>query len=82
MTLFQKRDKVLHSLRVQFRARVREIIVGDVDGRVDRIALASFDQEVDRRLEAFLLDTANCVVQAFADDGVTDETPDDLEHVH
>jgi hypothetical protein len=73
VTLFQKRDVVLQSLRTQFRARVREIIVGDYDGRVDRIALASHDAQIDPRLEAFLLDAANNIAQAFADDGEDDD---------
>jgi len=82
MTLLQKRDVVLESLRVQFRSRVREIIVGNVLGRVDRIALASRDEEIDPRLEAFLLDAANNITQALADDGEVDETPDNPGRVH
>jgi hypothetical protein len=83
MTLFQTRDVVLQSLRAQFRARVLEIIVRDVaDDSVERIALASLDATIDPRLDVFLLDTANCIVQAFADDGEVDETPNDPERVH
>lgn len=83
MTLFQTRDAVLQSLRAQFRARVLEIIVRDVaDDRVERIALASFDAKIDPRLDVFLLDTANCIAQAFADDGEVDESSEDPERVH
>lgn len=82
MTLFQTRDAVLQSLRTQFRARVLEIVVSDYDGSVEKIALASCDAQIDPRLEAFLLDTANNLVHAFADDGEADETSDDPERVH
>ena len=83
MTLFQTRDVILQSLRVQFRARVLEITVHDVvDGSVDRIALVSNDTQIDPRLDVFLLDTANSIAQAFADDGEIDATPDDPLRVH
>lgn len=69
MTLLQKRDIVLDSLRVQFRARVLEIIVSDVaDDRVDHIALGSHDREIDPRLDAFLRDCASNVMQALAEE--------------
>lgn len=83
VTLFQTRGAVLQSLRTQFRARVLEILVRDVaDDSVARIALASHDTQIDPRLDEFLLDTANGIAQAFADDGEVDETPDDPMRVH
>ena len=74
MTLLEKRDAILSSLRAQFRCRVDEITVHD---RVYKthITYAIAGDGIPAGLDALLLDIANNIAQ-----GLADETDDD-DHV-
>lgn len=73
MTLIERRDAILESLRASFKCRVAEInIYNPLDGTY-RVCAVSAVHGLPPTLEKLLLEIANNAAQGLADDGDRDD---------
>jgi hypothetical protein len=68
MTLIEKRDAILESLRAQVIAKVREICVYDRIKATTTAYAISATHGIPEAVHALLLDIANNIAQGLADD--------------